>query len=71
MLTNSGLLSGSFSGADYVGVMRVTVAAIFLLAMGAFGQNIAFQHDGLSRQYRIHIPENIQTNAPLVIALHG
>ena len=33
--------------------------AIFLLALGAYGQNILFKHDGLSRQYRIHIPENI------------
>ena len=51
--------------------MRITVAAIFLLTMGAFGQNISFQHDGLNRQYRIHVPENIHPNAPLVIALHG
>ena len=51
--------------------MRTAVSAIFLLAMGAFGQNLQFHHDGLNRQYRIHIPENMKTNAPLVIALHG
>ena len=56
---------------DYLASVRTAVSAIFLLALGAYGQNIPFQHDGLSRQYRVHIPENIQANAPLVIALHG
>ena len=47
--------------------MRTTVAVIFLLTTGAFGQNIPFQHDGLNRQYRIHIPQDTQPDA----LLHG
>ena len=34
-------------------------------------QNIDFEHDGLTRQYRIHIPQGLDANAPLVLALHG
>lgn len=34
-------------------------------------QNIDFEHDGLVRQYRIHIPQGVEANAPLVLALHG
>lgn len=37
----------------------------------AEAQNINFEHDGLTRQYRIHTPPNLQANSPLVIALHG
>ena len=51
--------------------MRTAVSAIFLLAMGAFGQNLPFHHDGLNRQYRIHIPENREDQRPSVVILHG
>ena len=34
------------------------------------GSNI-FIHDNLQRQYRVHIPENLPSNAPLVIVMHG
>ncbi|MCP4836478.1 MAG: hypothetical protein GY895_17125 [Phycisphaera sp.] len=33
--------------------------------------NIDFQHDGLVRQYRIHVPADLPELAPLVVALHG
>jgi polyhydroxybutyrate depolymerase len=37
----------------------------------ASAQNITFPHDGLDRQYRIHIPDQVADTAPLVLALHG
>ena len=30
-----------------------------------------FVHDDLQRLFRIHIPENLSANAPLVIVMHG
>ncbi|MBQ72626.1 MAG: hypothetical protein CMJ67_06940 [Planctomycetaceae bacterium] len=33
--------------------------------------NIDFQHDGLTRQYRILVPDDLPESAPLVLALHG
>ncbi|MAV55727.1 MAG: hypothetical protein CMJ28_07215 [Phycisphaerae bacterium] len=53
--------------------MRNTLVGAFLLFLSTslHGQNIPFQHDGLNRQYRIHIPNGIKDNAPLVLALHG
>ena len=49
------------------------IALIFaiLLASTAGAQNIDFPHDGLDRQYRIHIPDTAQDGAALVLALHG
>ena len=44
------------------------VPACFVQAQG----NIDFEHDGLTRQYRIYIPETAKdTQAPLVLVLHG
>ncbi|MDG2053575.1 MAG: PHB depolymerase family esterase [Phycisphaerales bacterium] len=40
-------------------------------AVTASAQNISFQHDGLDRRYRIHIPDSLPGNSPLVVALHG
>ena len=34
-------------------------------------QNIDFEHDGLTRRYRIHVPQDLEANAPLVLVLHG
>ncbi len=34
-------------------------------------QNLGFEHDGLSRQYRIHIPPQVSPSMPLVLVLHG
>jgi polyhydroxybutyrate depolymerase len=44
---------------------------MLLISTAAAAQNIPFQHDGLTRQYRIHFPEQLADNAPLVLALHG
>lgn len=33
--------------------------------------NIDFQHDGLTRSYRLHVPPGLKELAPLVVALHG
>jgi polyhydroxybutyrate depolymerase len=51
-------------------VMIILVLGL-LLAATASGQNIGFTHDGLDRQYRIHIPDDLPESAPLVVALHG
>ena len=45
--------------------------ACLLPAAAASAQNITFQHDGIDRQYRIHIPNQLPKNAPLVLVLHG
>ena len=34
------------------------------------GRNILL-HDGVERSYRLHIPENVTENAPLVVVMHG
>lgn len=50
---------------------------IAILAIGSFAtartqaQNIIFPHDGLDRQYRIHIPDQLPESPALVIAMHG
>ena len=41
------------------------------LSHSAIGQNITFEHDGLTRQYRLHLPEQMPELAPLVVVLHG
>ena len=51
---------------------RILIALACLVpAVAASGQNISFVHDGLLRQYRIHIPDALPKNAPLVLVLHG
>lgn len=37
----------------------------------ADAQNIDFSHDGLTRQYRIHIPPQVSESTALVLVLHG
>ena len=54
--------------------MRQTILISILLGLvpGAVNaQNIDFMHDGLQREYRLHLPENLPESAPLVLALHG
>lgn len=48
-------------------ILLASVAPACLLQ----AQNIDFDHDDLTRQYRIHIPQNLEANAALVLALHG
>ena len=53
---------------------HITYSAIFLssiLAHATNAQNITFMHDGLERQYRLHLPEQLPESAALVVALHG
>jgi polyhydroxybutyrate depolymerase len=37
----------------------------------ADAQNLDFNHDGLTRQYRIHIPPQVSEPAALILVLHG
>ncbi len=34
-------------------------------------RQITFQHDGINRQYRIHVPDGLSESPPVVFALHG
>jgi polyhydroxybutyrate depolymerase len=49
----------------------ITLVLSLLPAAAASGQNIIYLHDGIDRQYRIHIPDGVPESAPLVLALHG
>ncbi|MCH2154029.1 MAG: hypothetical protein MK089_11880, partial [Phycisphaerales bacterium] len=49
----------------------ISILSALVLANTAMAQNINFPHDGLNRQYRIHIPDGLPDQAPLVLALHG
>jgi polyhydroxybutyrate depolymerase len=51
-------------------VFLILLASVAPACLGQ-AQNIVFEHDGLTRQYRIHIPQGLDANAPLVMALHG
>jgi polyhydroxybutyrate depolymerase len=69
-------------------LLRLTVSAIvmtvvslgsiigfaqFRLRSKATGTSVSVQHDGLEREYRIHVPENLPADAkvPLVVCFHG
>ena len=50
----------------------ITGITICTAASGpCIAQNIPFTHDGIQRQYRLHLPEQAADNAPLVLVLHG
>ena len=53
----------------FLTVLSVLVA--LFTATNAGAQNLTFPHDGLDRQYRIHIPDQVADTAALVLALHG
>ena len=61
------------SDLGYLMKMRIKFAVILtlLLSVAANAQNITFVHDGLDRQYRIHIPDDVADKPPVVIVLHG
>ncbi|MEO0895828.1 MAG: PHB depolymerase family esterase [Bacteroidota bacterium] len=45
---------------------------LFLLPCLAFAQQgLTFIHDGETRTYNLHLPNNLPANAPLVFVLHG
>ena len=47
------------------------LAAALMVMQAASGQVLLFEHDGLDRRYRIHLPDDLSENAPLVLVLHG
>ena len=53
-------------------LIGLTALAIAPIAMA---QNIPFEHDGITRNYRLHLPEQaperMQDSMPLVLVLHG
>jgi len=62
--------------------MKKTAFFIFILffELTAYSQDIGintgserktFMHNGITREYILHIPNNLPVNAPLVFALHG
>ena len=46
------------------------LAAALMVMQAASGQVLLFEHDGLDRRYRIHLPDDLPENAPLVLVLH-
>lgn len=40
-------------------------------SLGETQDYITFMHDGIERQYVLHLPENLASDAPLVFMLHG
>ena len=50
----------------------IAVSAIGLAVTATTqAQNITFPHDGLDRQYRIHVPDQLPDSPALVLAMHG
>ncbi|MFG0265959.1 MAG: alpha/beta hydrolase family esterase [Rhodopirellula sp. JB055] len=47
--------------------------AQFRLRSGATGESVSVKHNGLDREYRIHVPKDLPADAkvPLVVCLHG
>lgn len=46
---------------------------VFLLGLHGFvwSQNFTFDHGGITRNYLLHIPNDLPENAPLVFVMHG
>ena len=44
---------------------------ILLTHTPARAQVLLFEHDGIDRRYRLHLPGNLPADAPLVLVLHG
>ena len=47
------------------------IAAGMTASAVVHAQNITFPHDGLDRQYQIHIPNKLPESPPMVMVLHG
>ncbi len=47
------------------------LVAVSLTATPAIAQTLIFEHDGVDRRYRLHLPVDLPENAPLVLVLHG
>ena len=56
-------------------MIRRTLIALFVVLAtahaGAEAQVLTFEHDGLQRRYRVHVPSDLEAGAPLVLVLHG
>ena len=42
-----------------------------LMHAPARAQVLLFEHDGIDRRYRLHLPDDLRAEAPLVLVLHG
>ena len=52
--------------------LPIVLIGVFMSCVtSTHAQNIIFPHDGLDRQYRIHIPDQLPDSPALVIAMHG
>ncbi len=52
--------------------MRIFLLVLCILPIILFAQEpLIFEHDGIQREYYLHIPDEISENAPLVFVLHG
>ncbi|MCM2369315.1 serine hydrolase [Aporhodopirellula aestuarii] len=56
-----------------VGVGALVCVAQFRFRAAQTGESVSFEHDGVEREYRIHVPEKIPPgqDVPLVVCLHG
>lgn len=55
-------------------ILRTFIILIFLLSISmsyAQMQTGSFEFEGRARKYEVYLPQNFQSNMPLVIALHG
>ena len=52
-------------------VLITTLAVGLFTTASVNAQNLTFEHDGLTRQYRIHVPQQLPQSAPLILVLHG
>ena len=62
---------GSCASAYSVWMRLIAILVCLLASASANAQNITFPHDGLDRQYRIHVPDQLSESPALVLALHG
>jgi len=52
--------------------MRILAFLLTILPVLLYAQEpFVFEHDGIQRDYFLHVPEDIGENAPLVFVLHG
>jgi len=52
-------------------ILPICIISILLLTGCTNLQYSTFDHDGLTRQYILYLPDNLPENAPLVFVLHG
>ena len=43
---------------------------VFFISVSASEEKI-FSHNGLERSYHLHIPQDLEDKAPLVVVIHG